>query len=103
MHDDVSRSQDFVGASKAERPGSLDDVMKRSMARAAIICSLEAQYVAMVAADRDPKVMWRKLAESHKSKCTAAVHSLRSRSFTLKMSGEDKMRSFVSQICSIKS
>lgn len=78
-------------------------VMKsRNMARAAIICSIEAEYVPMVAADRDPQVIWDKLADMHKSKCTASIHTLRSRLLNLRMEQGTSIRAFVNEICTIE-
>lgn len=40
-------------------------VRDKNMARATIICSLESEYVAMVAGDKNPKRMWDKLSAAH--------------------------------------
>lgn len=74
----------------------------RNMARAAIICSLEAEYISMVATERDPKSMWDKLAAANKSKCAAAAHTLRSRLLSMRMAEGTSIRSFVNEICAIE-
>ena len=87
-----------VGASTTET-----DVMKsKSMARAAITCSIEAEHVPTIAAIRDPREMWNKLADANKSMCTASVHTLRNRLLYLKVGQTTSIREFVNQICAIE-
>lgn len=74
----------------------------KSMARAAIICSIESEYVPMVAAERCPRKIWRMLADANKSKCTASVHTLRNRLLNLKMGQGTSIREFVNEICTIE-
>ena len=53
--------------------------MERNVVRAAIICSIEPEFIAIVTGCQDPRVMWKKLADANSSKCKAALHTLRNR------------------------
>lgn len=75
---------------------------QKNVARALIICSLTAQYVAVVVSEKDPKRMWDKLKEVHTSRCTASEHSLRHKLLTMKKKDSENVRTFASQICKIE-
>lgn len=75
---------------------------ERSSARAAIICTIEPEYISMVAGDQDPKLMWKKLSDSNKSKCVASVHTLRNKLLNITMSQQESVREFVNRICTIE-
>ena len=94
--------EDGVSVPSATEPTYAEFMKGRNMVRSAIICSLEPEYVPMVAAERDPKEIWNKLADMHKSKCTASVHSLRNRLLNIKMDQSASIRAFVNEICSIE-
>lgn len=74
----------------------------KNVARALIICSLTAQYVAVVVSEKDPKNMWDKLKEVHTSRCMASEHSLRHKLLTMKKKETENVRAYASKICSIE-
>ncbi len=85
-----------------DESGYAESMKARCMARAAIICSIESEYVPMVAGVDDPKVIWDKLDDADKSKCTASSHTLRNRLMNVKMTQGMTIRSYVNEICTIK-
>lgn len=82
---------------------SYDEMTKgKSMARAAIICSIEAEYVPMISCEQDTNKMWQMLDDAHKSKCTVSVHTLRNRIFNIQMGEGSMVRAYVNEICTIE-
>ena len=77
--------------------------MGKNAARAEIMCTIEAEYVAMIAYDKDPRVMWTKLADANKSKCTASLHTLQSRLLNLSMLEGETTGSYLNRSCNIES
>lgn len=93
----------YIDGSHEEVGNTSADVKKhKSMARAAIICSVETEYVPMIAGTKDPKEMWDMLADSNKSKCTASVHTLRNRLLNIRMDQGMTIRSYVNEICTLE-
>lgn len=58
--------------------------------------------MSLVAAEKDPKVMWEKLAAANKSECSAAAHTLRRKLLTMRMAEGTTLRNFVYEICAIE-
>ena len=79
-----------------------EDAKGKTMELAATICSIESEYIPMVAAERDPIKVWKMLADANKSKCTASVHTLQNRLLNLKMAQGMSIRQFVNEICTIE-
>lgn len=75
---------------------------EKCTARAAIICTIEPEFIPMVAGEKDPRKVWQKLARANKSKCVASVHTLRKRLLNIKMGHGTTIREFVNEICKIE-
>lgn len=75
---------------------------EKYMARAAIIYTIESEYIPMVAIQQGPGKIWRKLANANKSKCVASVHTLRRRLMNMEMGKAATVREFVNEICAIE-
>ena len=48
-----------------------DEAKGECMARAMIICSIEAEFIPRIAAEQNPRKVWKMLADANKSKCAA--------------------------------
>lgn len=45
-------------------------VKEKNTGRATILCTIEPEYISMVAGDTDPRIMWRKLSDA-----SVSIHS----------------------------
>lgn len=82
----------------APEPGNesyAGDSKTKSTERAEVLCSVESEYVPMILSERDPKRMWDKSSDAHKSKCTASVHTLRNRLLDIRTSQGFTIRAYV--------
>lgn len=64
------------------------------MVRATIIWRLESENVEMISAEQDLKIMWKKLADSHKSKCAVSVRTLRNHLLKISIEQGSTIRSY---------
>lgn len=55
----------------------------------------------MIGIENDPHVIWNKLADDHKSKCAAAIHTLRIRLLNMSMESSETIRGYVNRICTL--
>ena len=75
---------------------------EKSMARAAIICTIEPEYIPMVAGEQNARKIWQKLANDNKPKCVASIHTLRKRLLNMSMGHGTTIREFANEICNIE-
>ena len=75
---------------------------EKNSVRATIICTIEPEYISVVAGEGDPKVMWTKLADANKSKCTASLHTLRNKLLNMSMHSGETIREYVNRLCTIE-
>lgn len=52
--------------------------------------------------EKDPRAIWDMLGYANKSKCKAAVHTLRNRLINIKMDQGMSVRSYVNKICTLE-
>ena len=55
----------------------------------------------MIVYQKDPREVWKKVADANESKCTASMHTLRNRLFILRMSAGMTIWESVNEICTI--
>ena len=79
-----------------------EDAKEECMARAMIICGIEAEFIPMVAAEQNPRKVWKLLADANNSKCTASIHTLRNRLLNMRMEQGTTIREFANAICTIE-
>ena len=84
------------------RPAGEEVAKEKDSTRATIICTIEPEYIPMIAGDRDPKVMWTKLADANKSNCIASIHTLRNKLLNISMIEGESIRSYVNRLCTIE-
>lgn len=75
---------------------------EKSTVRATILCTIEPEYISMVAGDTDPRVMWRKLSDANKSKCQASLYTLRNNLLNMSMMHGETVLEYVNRICTIE-
>lgn len=75
---------------------------EKSVACATIICTIEPEYIPMVAGEDDPRTIWKKLSDANMSKCKASTHTLRNRLLNMTMEPSETVREYVNRICTIE-
>ena len=79
------------------------EVMKEKDSVGAIVhCMVETEIAALIMGETILKIIWEKLAESHKSKCAASVHTLRNRPMIISMNDGEAARQSLIRICDIE-
>ena len=89
-------------AAAGAKPDEALTSKQRSEVRAAIICTIEAECIPMVAGDMEPCVMWKKLSDANLSKCKAPLHTLRNRLLNMRLERDESIREYVNRICTIE-
>ena len=78
-----------------------EELNQMHQCKAIILCSIEAQFIHIIAGKAGPKEMWETLLQAQKSKCTAKKHTLRRKLNTLKMKHNESIRDYANSICTL--
>ena len=84
---------------KGEKADQAKITRSKNQARAIILCNVDISIVPLIMKTQNPQEIWAALENVHESKCLAAKQMLRTKLLSLRMTKDQSIRHFASEIC----